>query len=68
MFIGGHINWSWLDCDLVLPYLMWYEHNWIPPPKKKIKEKECSRHKYINASNNISSYNIVHDSVIEVKF
>lgn len=38
------------------------------PKKKKIKEKKCSRRKYINASNNISSYNIVHDSVIEVKF
>lgn len=58
MFIGGQlqIDWKWFDCDLVLPYLMWYEHNWNSK-KKKIREKECSRRKYINPSiNGIRSY------------
>lgn len=36
---------------------MWYEHMSIGIPKKKIREKECSRRKYINPSiNGIRSY------------
>lgn len=48
MFIGGHaiVKLIETDCDLVLPYLMWYEHNWNSK-KKKFREKECSRRKYI---------------------
>lgn len=36
MFIGGHaiVKLIETDCDLVLPYLMWYEHNELDFLKK----------------------------------
>lgn len=59
MFIGGQlqIDWNWFECDLVLPYLMWYEHNWNSQKKKLERKNAVDVNIYINPSiNGIRSY------------